>query len=241
MSRVVPFALGVTSVASLAYWRHLSPYSQALGAFPQEAPRPAARPSVALTFDDGPNEPFTSQIAEVLAARGIPGTFFQVGLCVRRHPEATRDLAAAGHTIGNHSYSHRWQRGWRVADLREEIQRAEDTLSDELGRRPLLYRPPWLLRTSALFQVLSERGLQPVSGEFCHPLEPFQPSGGRIAARAERRARPGRILIFHDGYDARGGNREQTVGAVERLADRLLERGYEFTTVDRLLEVPAYA
>ena len=63
---------------------------------------------VALTFDDGPNEPYTSQIADILAATGIRGTFFQVGVCVQRHPETTRRLYEAGHVIGNHSFRHRF-------------------------------------------------------------------------------------------------------------------------------------
>jgi peptidoglycan/xylan/chitin deacetylase (PgdA/CDA1 family) len=147
---------------------------------------------------------------------------------------------AAGHTIGNHSYYHRWQRGWRARDLRDEVARGEDVLAGELGRRPLLYRPPWLLRNAALFSVLRERGLRAVSGEFCHPLEPWQPSAPRLARRAELRSRPGRILIFHDGYDAEGGDRSRTVDAVAALTDRLLEQGYDFTTVDQLLAVPAY-
>lgn len=237
---VLPWVAGAAAVAGAAYWRHASPYSQALGHFPLEGTSDPSAPTLALSFDDGPNEPYTTRLAGVLAERGVPATFFQVGRCAERQPGLTRALADAGHVIGNHSYSHRWSRGWRAPDIRDEVDRAEEVIAAELGHRPLLYRPPWLLRSPDLFRVLAARGLQPVSGEFCHPLEPWQPSPERIAGRAAQRSRPGRILIFHDGYDARGGDRANTVEAVARLVDDRLARGYTFTTVDRLLGIPAY-
>ena len=238
---VLPWVAGGAAAAVAAYWRHASPYSQALGHFPLEGTSDPHAPTLALSFDDGPNEPYTTRLAEVLAERGVHATFFQVGRCVERHPGLTRALADAGHVIGNHSYAHRWTRGWRAPAIRDEVDRAEEVIAAELDRRPLLYRPPWLLRSPDLFRVLAARGLQPVSGEFAHPLEPWQPSPERMARRAARRSRPGRILIFHDGYDARGGDRANTVDTVARLIDDRLERGYSFTTVDRLLGVSAYS
>jgi len=104
----------------------------------------------------------------------------------------------------------------------------------------MLYRPPWLLRVPPLLGTLKNQRMQPVSGVFCHPLEVTQWSASRIAAGAIRRARPGRLLIFHDGIDGRGGNRAATVAAVEIVVDTLLARGYQFATVDQLLSIPAY-
>ncbi|MFN8193727.1 MAG: polysaccharide deacetylase family protein [Nocardioidaceae bacterium] len=227
-------------VAGAAYWRHMSPWSEALGPFPRRGPAVGDRPQVALTFDDGPNEPYTSQIADVLAEARAAATFFQVGRCVQRHPGLTAELAAAGHTIGNHSLTHTFTRGWTRAAVAAEVDAAEDLVAAELGRRPLLYRPPWLIRTRAVLDVLDARGLRPLGGEFCHPLEPMQPSARAIARRALALARPGSILIFHDGWDDRGGRRDRTAAAVAEVVDTLGERGVELVTVDRLLGVPAY-
>lgn len=234
---------GATVLATTAYWRHMSPYSQSLGDFPYRSPVawPESTPRIALTFDDGPNEPYTSQIASLLEARGISGTFFQVGRCVERHSEVTRDLAAAGHVIGNHSYSHRFTHGWTAREITGQVERAELVFGEHLGRVPALYRPPWLIRTAAMFDVLADHDLRPVSGEFCHALEPVQPSPRRIARRALAKARDGAILIFHDGYDDVGADRGNTVAAVEIVVDSLLDRGFTFVTVDALLGVPAYA
>ena len=93
---------------------------------------------------------------------------------------------------------------------------------------------------TALQPVLRAEGLNVVSGEFCHLLEVFQPSATMIADGALGKVRPGSIIIFHDGYDGRGGNRASTVEAVRIVVDRLLSDGYGFTTVDRILGLPAY-
>jgi peptidoglycan/xylan/chitin deacetylase (PgdA/CDA1 family) len=215
----------------------MSPYSQLLGRFPYRgAP---ARPEVALTFDDGPNEPYTSEIADYLDERGIQATFFQVGKAAARHPEVTRRLIDRGHVIGHHGQSHQFTRYLRRATLSKDIRDA-DLVFAELGIRPALYRPPWLLRIPALFPVLRRHGMQAVSGEFCHPLEVLQPNPERLARATVAKVRPGSIVIFHDGFDGHEGYRASTVAAVKLVVDRLSADGYSFTTVDRLLEIPAY-
>lgn len=221
-----------------SYWALMSPYSQLLGPFPHRA---AAKDKVvALTFDDGPNEPYTSQIADFLVERDIRGTFFQVGACVERHSEVSIRLARDGHVIGNHGYSHQFRRCVGRTALRDDMRRAQRVFADRIGLQPVLYRPPWLLRTPSLFELLGEQSLQPVSGEFSHVLEVLQPAPQRIARRALAKARPGRILIFHDGFDAKGGDRANTVEAVKIVVAALSAQGYRFTTVDRLLGVPPY-
>ncbi|PRZ33574.1 peptidoglycan/xylan/chitin deacetylase (PgdA/CDA1 family) [Antricoccus suffuscus] len=219
--------------ATAAYWTTMSSYSQLYGAFPYRA-RTLER-VVALTFDDGPNEPHTSRLADILATEDVRATFFQVGRCIERHPEVTARLAAAGHLIGNHSYSHQFHRCWNDATMRLEIDRTQTMLTEILGTPPVYYRPPWLLRTPSLFRTLNERGLTPISGEFCHAFEPVQPPAAAIARRALAKARPGAVLIFHDGFDGRGGNRAHTVQAVRIVIRELKRRGYRFATIDELL------
>ncbi len=233
-----PLVAVLAGAAAASYWTFMSPYSQALGTFPY---RPQTDdPVVALTFDDGPNDPHTSRLADLLAERGVLATFFAVGTCIERHPETARRLLNDGHVLGSHSYSHTPRRCVGRRRLEEEIGRNDEVFSHHLGLRPALYRPPWLFRTGALFEVARERSLQLVSGEFAHVLEVFQPSPERLAGRAAAKARPGSVLIFHDGREAKGGDRANTVAAVGRLVDRLSSGGYRFTTVDRLLGVSPY-
>jgi peptidoglycan/xylan/chitin deacetylase (PgdA/CDA1 family) len=230
-------AAGAAGAAAAGYWLCMSSYSQALGYFPYRGQAPGK--VIALTFDDGPNEPYTSDIAGMLRDRGIRATFFQVGRAVLRYPEVTRRLAADGHVIANHGFTHQFPVYLRRDTLAADVRLAQEALATA-GIRPALYRPPWLLRIPGMSAVLREHGLQAISGEFCHPLEVFQPSPQVIANGVLRKARPGSVIIFHDGWDGHEGYRGSTAAAAAIVADRLAGEGYRFVTVDELLGLPAY-
>jgi peptidoglycan-N-acetylglucosamine deacetylase len=232
-----PIGAGV-GITGLGYWAAFRPSSQVFGRFPFHAED--IDPVIALTFDDGPNEPYTSRLLTVLAERDVRATFFVVGRCAERYPATVRAVVESGHVLGNHSYSHSFSRYLTMPTQRIEIRRGQDCLAAIAGLRPGLYRPPWLCHWPWVLGSVRAAGLQPVSGRFGHPLEIFQPPARRIAATAARVARPGAILIFHDGFDARGGARSQTVAAVGPLIDTLRDRGYRFATVDEMLGVPPY-
>lgn len=236
--RSTAVATAAATVAAGLYWVFLSPYSQVFGAYPWRGPDNER--VVAITFDDGPNEPYTSQIAEILSDRRVRATFFQVGRCVERFPETTVKLAADGHVIGNHSMSHRFGTYLKWGRFGEEIEDTQQIFKQTLGREPLLVRMPWLWRQPAILLMLRWRGMTPISGVFCHAFEVFQIDSARIARRAVSKIRPGAILIFHDGFNARGGVRAETVKAVGMTIDALRDRGYRFVTVDELLRIPAY-
>lgn len=231
--------VALCAIIGVGYWALLSSYSQLICSFPFRGTS-GTDPVVALTFDDGPNEPFTSQIADFLHENDIRATFFQVGMCVERFPLVSGRLVRQGHVVGNHSYSHRLGRCARSQVQQVETADAQRVLAQATGRVPMLYRPPWLLRTPTLPRVLRREGLHPVSGVFAHAFEVFQPSAQRIARRSLAKVRPGSILIFHDGFDSRGGDRANTVAAVKIVVDELRRRGYRFTTIDQLLQIPAY-
>ena len=169
----------------------------------------------------------------------MKATFFQVGRAVLRYPEVTRRLVSEGHVVGNHGYTHEFTNYLARRALAADVAAGQEALS-AVGIRAALYRPPWLLRVPALRQVLRQHGLSAVSGEFCHALEVCQPRPETIARRALAKARPGAVIIFHDGYDGHSGDRANTVAAAKIVVDRLLAEGYGFTTVDILLGLPAY-
>ena len=234
--------LGLLPVAGIGvYLLFMSPYSQLFGRYPYRGdPADDADRVVALTLDDGPNEPYTSQIADFLDSKGIKATFFQVGRCVERYPAATARLAAAGHVVGNHSLTHRFTTYFRPRAFERELDRTQRLLHEHLGRTPALVRTPWLWRQPMVLRAIRRRRLQAVAGVFGHPLEVFHRSGEVMARRAAALTRPGTILIFHDGFDGRTGDRSETVKAVRLTVERLLTKGYRFVTVDELLRVPAY-
>ena len=247
--------LGASAAVGLAWWAGFGARTQLWGSFPYQAPSPAPRhrptgdaPAddapvpervVALTFDDGPNEPWTGRLLDVLAAKGVAATFFQVGRCAERFPSTTRRVVDEGHVLGNHSLSHDFGSYLRAPRQHDEVARAQEVLHRVSGVVPSLYRPPWLCHWPWVLRTVQGAGLQVVSGTFGSSLEVFQPAAARMTAEAARRARPGSIMIMHDGREARGGDRSQTVASVGPLIDRLHDDGYTFTTVDRLLGVSA--
>jgi peptidoglycan-N-acetylglucosamine deacetylase len=235
--RCWPVRAGLAA-AAVGCWSAFEPRSQIFGAFPYQGE--VTEPVIALSFDDGPNEPYTSRLLAVLQDRNVRATFFSVGRCADRFPSTVRAVVQAGHVLGNHSYSHRFTSYLTSPNQRAEIQRCQDRLAAIADVRPSLYRPPWLCHWPWVLASVRAARLQVVSGRFGHPFEVFQPPANKIAAAAARLAHPGSILIFHDGFDARGGHRAQTVAAIGPLIDGLHERGYRFATVDELLDVEPY-
>ncbi|HSX44633.1 MAG TPA: polysaccharide deacetylase family protein [Candidatus Saccharimonadales bacterium] len=217
----------------------MSPFSQVFGSFPYQVK--TKQKVVALTFDDGPNEPYTSALLDILDRQKVKATFFMVGKCVERYPEIVKRVAQTGHTIGNHGWSHQFGRYFIEPSYRHQIDKTQVLINKTIGQTPALFRPPWLWRQPMLMTTVKQKGLQIVSGRFGHELEVFQPSAKIMAKRTLKKVRPGAIIIFHDGFDARGGNRHQTVEAVRLIIEELKRQGYQFVTVDQLLVIKAYS
>lgn len=228
----------VVITLALIYWFCMSSWSQMFGKFPYRIK--TKKKVIALTFDDGPNEPYTSKIANYLHEEGVNATFFQVADCVERHPKVGKKLINLGHVVGNHSAHHQFRRYLISLTFDKEINHAQEVIARSTGKTPNLFRPPWLWRTPMLLHNLKKKGLVPVSGEFCHSLEIFQPEPKRIAHAVLAKARPGLIVIFHDGVEGKGGDRNSTYQSLKYIVPELKRRGYTFVTVDRLLDVPAY-
>lgn len=228
----------IIGLVVILYWLYMSPFSQVFGRFPYKAS--TTKKAIALTFDDGPNEPFTSQLLDYLDEQKVRATFFVVGDCASKYPEVVKRIIKAGHVVGNHSQSHKFGKYFSQPGFAHEIAMAQTTISELIGKTPALFRPPWLLRQPWLLKTAKQAGLQVVSGEFCSALEVMQVDGAKIAHATLSKVHPGSIIIFHDGFDARGGNRAQTIAAVKQIIPELKKTGYSFVTVDELLNVPAY-
>lgn len=225
-------------VVGLIYFLCFSPRSQALGYFSYR--KKTTEKVVAFTFDDGPNPPHTQKILDILATHHIQATFFVVGKNLEKYPDLGRAMVSAGHVIGNHSYHHSFWEYLKHPAFELEITRTQALIQRSTGKTAALFRPPWLFRHPGIFRTLRRNNLTPVSGVFGSYLEVFQIPAEKLAARVMSKVKPGTILIFHDGFNARGGNRAQTAEAINLLIPKLLAAGCQFVTVDRLLGVPAY-
>ncbi len=192
-----------------------------------------ATPAVALTFDDGPSEPYTGQILDILRDQGVKATFFLIGENARRHPALVRRIAREGHAIGNHSWSHRSLGRVSRATVRSELRRTDDLLRSLTGRCPVLFRPPFGAVGQALSgprSVVAERRqllvLWSVEVSDWSTRSPL-----RVAAGTIRRINAGSIVLLHDG----GGPRSHVVTATRWMVGHLARRGYDLVTVPELL------
>ena len=226
------FLLG--TIYFLCMWHE----SQVLGYFPYHGP--TGKKVIAITFDDGPNPPHTNRLLEILSSHNVKATFFTVGKNLEKFPEFGKMIVESGHTIANHSYSHEFSQYFKQLSFEKEITKTQKIIKDLTGKTPALFRPPWLFRMPPLFKTLKRNGLIPISGIFGSQMEIWQISGEKIAQDALRVSAPGVILMFHDGFDAKGGNRAETVNAIDILIPELKKQGYEFVTIDQLLDIPAY-
>ena len=218
--------------AVLAAWVGYAWLPHVLARGPVRRGRPTDR-RIALTFDDGPDPVWTPRILDVLRAHHVRGSFFLVGERAARAPDVVRAIAADGHDVANHSWSHRslWLCGPRRTA--SEIERTHDLLTSLTGTPPRHFRPPWGMMNAAMFGVLDRRQVRCV-------LWSAQPEGlrpvdaGAQARFVVRRAHPGAIVDLHD---AEGTPRapERLAAALPEMIAGLMDAGYDLTTVTDLL------
>ncbi len=230
--------IAIFILIGLTYYFTVWSKAQLFGYFPDSIK--TDKKVIALSFDDGPNPPYTNKLLEILKRHGVRVTFFMPAKNIEKFPELVLEILADGHIIGNHSYSHQFSNNYRSLSFEKEIVTGQEIVEMVSGKRPALYRPPWLFNQPFLLKNLKKHGLTPVSGFFGSNWEIWHACAERIAADALKVIRPGRILIFHDGYDTKGGPRTGSVGAIDLIIPELKKQGYKFLTVDELLGVKAY-
>ena len=185
---------------------------------------------VALTYDDGPNPPYTNKLLSVLNKFQVKATFFVIGKRVENNRAIAQRILDEGHELGNHSYSHTKLINQSLAVIKSEVSKT-DKILNELGvtsdihfRAPLglkRVRLPWELARRQKINVLWDVDPKDYKGD--DPEE--------IADFVVRNVKPGSIILLHDGE----GNRSRTVMATEIIAEQLQAKGYQFKTVSELM------
>jgi len=191
------------------------------------------RRAVALTFDDGPSEG-TPAILDILAQYRVPATFFQVGANVDRLPEVARAVAAAGHAIGNHSYTHPLFCFRSPIFIETDLRRAQLAIRARTGVEPEWFRAPYGVRWFGMGRAQKRLALTGVMWTTIG-LDWKLNSDGVYQILATGAAN-GAILCVHDGRELQARpDISVTVEAVRRLVPALLEQGYVFETINQLL------
>jgi peptidoglycan/xylan/chitin deacetylase (PgdA/CDA1 family) len=191
------------------------------------------RRAIALTFDDGPSEG-TPAILEILAQYRASATFFQVGANVDRLPEIARAVAAAGHAIGNHSYTHPLLCFRSPAFIEADLRRAQQAIRVHAGVEPEWFRAPYGVRWVGMARA--QRSLSLTGVMWSTIGRDWTLDSSAVYRRLANGAANGAILCLHDGRGLRARpDISVTVEAVRRLIPTLLEQGYELETVSQLL------
>ena len=180
---------------------------------------------IALTIDDGPNPVYTPQILRLLDKYRVTATFSMIGIEVNTHPGVAREVAAAGHKIANHTWTHLDLAALPPVAVADQINRATGTIHKVTGRVPDLFRAPYGMWSPAVLRHCAQTGLTPLDWSV-DPRDWSRPGVASIVGNIVRNTRSGSIILEHDG----GGNRSQTVAALKIVLPRLLAAGYRFST-----------
>lgn len=187
--------------------------------------------AIALTYDDGPNPPYTDQLLEVLERLQVQATFFAIGKNLEKYPQTALRIVASGHELGNHSYSHERMIGKSTSFIKSEIQQT-DTLLKKLGvQSNSLFRSPYGVKRLRLPWVLANMSKKNILWNI-DPQDYSADTSEAIVDHVVSQSQPGAIILLHDG----GGDRSLTVAATEKIIEKLRAQGYQFKTVTQLLE-----
>ena len=190
---------------------------------------------IALTFDDGPNDPHTCNLLDVLAKHNVQATFFLIGRYVRQRADIAAEIAHRGHVIGNHTFTHPLLTFQSAAHIRNEISQCRSAILDAVGKHSNLFRPPWGGRRPAVFRIARQLGLEPVMWNITG-YDWKAPSPEFIEEKVSPKIHGGDVILLHDGgHAAFGTDRSATVVAVDRLITRFMAEGYEFVTVPKMM------
>mgnify|MGYP006395236873 FL=1 len=184
---------------------------------------------VALTFDDGPTPLGVAAVLPILDRYDAKATFFLIGEDLKRHPDAAREILAAGHELGNHTYSHQRNVGHSRAFYRDEIGQTAQLLRT-VGSDSAFFRPPYGRKLLGLPLEVERAGFRTITWDVEDRPGRF-PDPADYARDIVERVRPGSIILIHPMYRANSTSRE----ALPHILAQLQSRGYDVVTVSELL------
>jgi peptidoglycan/xylan/chitin deacetylase (PgdA/CDA1 family) len=229
---LLPLIAGAAAAVTAGY-NTMAPRSQLYGRTFVGDGRGSRR--LALTFDDGPNDPHTLHLLDILARHNVRATFFMIGSFVERRPDIVRAVAEAGHAIGNHTFTHPNLIFRHETDVRGEIEACQRALDRAGAPNTKLFRPPHGGRTPAVLRTVRRLGYEPIMWSISGcDWKPHSPE--RIAEVVHKQMRGGDVILLHDGsHQGMGIDRSASVRATDLILQRYLGEGYEFVTIPEMM------
>ena len=224
--------VGVSALFTAGY-QSMAPTGQWYGRTFTSLPR--GMKQLALTYDDGPNDPHTFRLLEVLARHNVRATFFLIGRYVQQRPDIVRDLVKAGHVIGNHTFTHPLLTLKSADEVRRELTNCSKALQDTIGQHSNLFRPPFGGRRPAVLRIARSLALQPVMWNVTG-YDWNAPPADVIERKVQKQIRGGDVILLHDGgHKQLGADRSQTVLATDHLLSHYKSERYDFVTIHQML------
>ncbi|AKG23090.1 polysaccharide deacetylase family protein [Calothrix sp. 336/3] len=186
---------------------------------------------IALTFDDGPWKDTTVQVLDILKQNNIKGTFFVVGRNLKLYPQLAQRVVTEGHAIGNHTWNH-FYHYMNPQAAAFEINSTNDLIYQVTGVKTTLFRPPGGMMHNGLVAYAKNQKYSVVMWS-SDSIDYNRPAVPRLVGNVMKFARPGGIVLMHDG----GGNRTNTVKALPQIINNFKKQGYRFVTIPELLEM----
>lgn len=180
---------------------------------------------VALTFDDGPHPDYTGKLLDGLKERKVRATFFVMGKQAEEYPQLVKRMASEGHLIGNHTYSHLQLKKSNREEFKEELKKTSNIVRNITGEELQYVRPPYGTWDKS-FET--ELNMFPILWDI-DPLDWCKSDASCIARNVISKVGKDNIILMHDQYDS-------SIEAALLIVDELTKQGYEFVTVDELLE-----
>ncbi|HYK72852.1 MAG TPA: polysaccharide deacetylase family protein [Pseudoneobacillus sp.] len=187
---------------------------------------------IALTFDDGPDPVYTTQILNLLEKYDAKATFFVIGVEAERYPEIIKRQSKEGHEIANHTYRHHFKDNFNKDKLESELNKAGKVIEDLTGKAPSLFRPIAGYYDERIVNTAIETGYEVILWSWHQDTKDWsRPGVSKITKDVISDTKPGDIVIFHDA----GGDRSQTVKALENILEVLYKEGFKCVTVSEML------
>jgi peptidoglycan/xylan/chitin deacetylase (PgdA/CDA1 family) len=197
---------------------------------------PSGAQQIALTYDDGPNDPHTLRLLDVLAKHNAKATFFLIGQFAGQRPDIVREVVKAGHLVGNHTFTHPLLIFASDQETRSQLEHCNRAIEDAIGQTPRLFRPPFGGRRPGTLGIARALGLEPIMWNITG-YDWNVPPAKEIVTRVSGRIRGGDVVLLHDGsHLGMGADRAQTVLATDQMIERLREGGREFVTIDEMIK-----
>ena len=237
-------ALFLAGIAAFITYEVLeSPTSQVMGKTVVSGP--SDQRVVALTYDDGPNPPYTNEILDVLNEEGVHATFFLVGRAVTAYPSIVQREVREGNAVGNHTWDHGHLIVMNATQVQASLRKTDAAIFAATKVHTRLMRPPYGSRDWLVLDQARRMGYTPVMWSVPLAKDWENPDPEVIANRILPKVRDGSIIVLHDGNRGllcarahlapRTCDRGNDIEATRLIVRELKRQGYRFVTVPELL------